>query len=72
MMRRLGIVLTVAGTLAAMTVITVGMKDGSRVTVATFSGPVTYVLHDGRPDRRVAQLSITRPRSSLRLRFSVL
>jgi hypothetical protein len=95
MMRRLGIVLAVAGTLAAcgspaattpartsapattqataatpspsptptptptptpaaVTVTTVGMKDGSRVTVATFSGPVTYVLHDGSEDPGLA------------------
>jgi hypothetical protein len=26
------------------------MKDGSRVTVAVFSGPVTFVLHDGSED----------------------
>ena len=30
------------------------MKDGSRVTVATFSGPVTYVLHDGSEDPGLA------------------
>jgi hypothetical protein len=30
------------------------MKDGSKVTVATFSGPVTYVLHDGSQDPGLA------------------
>ena len=37
-----------------VTVTTVRMKDGSRVTVATFSGPVTYVLHDGSEDPGLA------------------
>jgi hypothetical protein len=39
---------------AAVTVTTVRLKDGSRVTVATFSGPVTYVLHDGSEDPGLA------------------
>jgi hypothetical protein len=39
---------------AAVTVTTVRMKDGSKVTVATFSGPVTYVLHDGSEDPGLA------------------
>jgi hypothetical protein len=39
---------------AAVTVTTVRMKDGSTVTVATFSGPVTYVLHDGSEDPGLA------------------
>jgi hypothetical protein len=39
---------------AAVTVATVRMKDGSKVTVATFSGPVTYVLHDGSEDPGLA------------------
>jgi fermentation-respiration switch protein FrsA (DUF1100 family) len=30
------------------------MKDGSKVTVATFAGPVTYVLHDGSEDPGLA------------------
>jgi hypothetical protein len=30
------------------------MKDGSRVTVAVFSGPVTFVLHDGSEDPGLA------------------
>jgi hypothetical protein len=37
-----------------VTVTTVRLKDGSRVTVATFSGPVTYVLHDGSEDPGLA------------------
>src|SRR5689334_2418644 len=39
---------------AAVTVTTMRMKDGSRVTVATFSGPVTFVLHDGSEDPGLA------------------
>jgi hypothetical protein len=39
---------------AAVTVTTVRMKDGSKVTVATFAGPVTYVLHDGSEDPGLA------------------
>jgi hypothetical protein len=39
---------------AAVTVTTVRMKDGSTVTIATFSGPVTYVLHDGSEDPGLA------------------
>ncbi len=39
---------------AAVTVTTTRMKDGSTVTVATFSGPVTYVLHDGSEDPGLA------------------
>src|SRR4051812_45293748 len=35
---------------AAATVTRMRMKDGSVVTVATFSGPVTYVLHNGSED----------------------
>jgi hypothetical protein len=37
-----------------VTVTTVRLKDGSRVTVARFSGPVTYVLHDGSEDPGLA------------------
>jgi hypothetical protein len=39
---------------AAVTVTTVRMKDGSKVTVATFAGPMTYVLHDGSEDPGLA------------------
>src|SRR5207344_1466746 len=39
---------------AAVTVTRQRMKDGSVVTVATFSGPVTYVLHDGSEDPGLA------------------
>jgi hypothetical protein len=39
---------------AAVTVTTMRMKDGSRVTVAVFSGPVTFVLHDGSEDPGLA------------------
>jgi hypothetical protein len=39
---------------AGVTVTTVRLKDGSRVTVARFSGPVTYVLHDGSEDPGLA------------------
>jgi hypothetical protein len=39
---------------AAVTVTTVRVKDGSKVTIATFSGPVTYVLHDGSEDPGLA------------------
>jgi hypothetical protein len=39
---------------AAATVTRQRMKDGSVVTVATFSGPVTYVLHDGSEDPGLA------------------
>jgi hypothetical protein len=39
---------------AAVTVTTVRMKDGSTVTIATFSGPVTYVLHAGSEDPGLA------------------
>jgi hypothetical protein len=39
---------------AAATVTRMRMKDGSVVTVATFSGPVTYVLHDGSEDPGLA------------------
>ena len=38
----------------AVTVSTMRMKDGSRVTVAVFSGPVTFVLHDGSEDPGLA------------------
>jgi len=38
----------------AVTVSTMRMKDGSRVTVAIFSGPVTFVLHDGSEDPGLA------------------
>src|SRR5512135_201286 len=37
-----------------VTVTTMRMKDGSRVTVAVFSGPVTFVLHDGSEDPGLA------------------
>jgi len=39
---------------AAVTLSTMRMKDGSRVTVAIFSGPVTFVLHDGSEDPGLA------------------
>jgi hypothetical protein len=39
---------------AAVTVTRVRLKDGSTVTIATFSGPVTYVLHDGSEDPGLA------------------
>lgn len=37
-----------------VTLSTMRMKDGSRVTVAVFSGPVTFVLHDGSEDPGLA------------------
>jgi len=37
-----------------VTLRTMRMKDGSRVTVAVFSGPVTFVLHDGSEDPGLA------------------
>jgi hypothetical protein len=37
-----------------VTVTTMRMKDGSRVTVAVFSGPVTFALHDGSEDPGLA------------------
>ena len=37
-----------------VTLTTMRMKDGSRVTVAVFSGPVTFVLHDGSEDPGLA------------------
>jgi hypothetical protein len=37
-----------------VTLSTMRMKDGSRVTVAVFSGPVTFVLHDGSQDPGLA------------------
>src|SRR5947207_15481952 len=39
---------------AAVTVTRQRMKDGSVVTIATFSGPVRYVLHDGSVDPGLA------------------
>ncbi|HEY2270768.1 MAG TPA: hypothetical protein VGI96_49690 [Streptosporangiaceae bacterium] len=44
---------------AAVTVTRVRMKDGSTVTIATFSGPVTYVLHDGSEDPGLAAGRVT-------------
>ncbi|HEU5385109.1 MAG TPA: hypothetical protein VFV73_04340 [Streptosporangiaceae bacterium] len=37
-----------------VTLSTMRVKDGSRVTVAVFSGPVTFVLHDGSEDPGLA------------------
>jgi hypothetical protein len=37
-----------------VTISTMRMKDGSRVTVAVFSGPVRFVLHDGSEDPGLA------------------
>src|ERR1700749_5216692 len=37
-----------------VTVTRTRLKDGSVVTVAAFSGPVTYVLHDGSEDPGLA------------------
>ena len=37
-----------------VTLRTMRMKDGSRVTVAVFSGPVTFVLHNGSEDPGLA------------------
>jgi hypothetical protein len=44
---------------AAATVTRQRMKDGSVVTIATFSGPVTYVLHDGSEDPGLAAGRVT-------------
>jgi len=39
---------------AGVSVTAMRVKDGSRVTVAVFSGPVTFVLHDGSEDPGLA------------------